>query len=46
MVPTDSVYAFIAMFFNAMLLHWAIANDVWCTFLNRYLKCHIMDVCT
>ena len=29
---TDSLYAFIAMLFNAMLLHETLPNDFWCLF--------------
>ena len=28
----DSLYAFIAMLFNAMLLHGTLPNDFWCLF--------------
>ena len=29
---TDSLYALIAMLFNAMLLHGTLPNDFWCLF--------------
>ena len=29
---SDSLYAFIAMLFNAMLLHGTLPNDIWCLF--------------
>ena len=29
---TDSLYAFIAMLFNALLLHGTLPNDFWCLF--------------